>query len=261
MMKGFVQGVDRQQATLLPEYLDDWVDESNPVRAVDVFVDALELRDLGFGGVDPAATGRPGYHPSAMLKLYIFGYLNQVQSSRRLEREAGRNLEVMWLTGRLVPDHKTIADFRDTTNHLIVAHEVTNVGTDKSHFANMANQAKAALEAENLEAFADRGYFKGEEMLCKQVRQGDDHLRSALRANAPSAGSPQMGFDHTSYGIIRRRSWISSRMGIQEAGRLFRHSARVADRLRAFLSLRGGDLFKGKSKLASSARKQRSSSY
>ena len=111
-MKGFVQRVDRQQATLLPEYLDDWVDESNPVRAVDVFVDALELRDLGFDGVDPAATGRPGYHPSAMLKLYIFGYLNRVQLSRRLEREAGRNLEVMWPTGRLVPDHKTIADFR-----------------------------------------------------------------------------------------------------------------------------------------------------
>jgi len=111
-MKGFVQGADRQQVTLLPECLDDWVDESNPVRAVDVFVDALELRDLGFDGVDPAATGRPAYHPSPMLKLYIYGYLNRVQSSRRLEREAGRNLEVMWLTGRLAPDHKTIADFR-----------------------------------------------------------------------------------------------------------------------------------------------------
>jgi transposase len=112
MMKGFVQGADRQQTTLLPECLDDWVDESNPVRAVDVFVDALELRELGFDGVTPAATGRPGYHPSPLLKLYIYGYLNRVQSSRRLEREAGRNLEVMWLTGRLVPDHKTIADFR-----------------------------------------------------------------------------------------------------------------------------------------------------
>src|SRR6202171_2975266 len=98
MMKGFVQGADRQQTTLLPECLDDWVGESNPVRAVDVFVDALELRDLGFDGVDPAATGRPAYHPSPMLKLYIYGYLNRVQSSRRLEREAGRNLEVMWLT-------------------------------------------------------------------------------------------------------------------------------------------------------------------
>src|SRR5260370_12195493 len=95
MMKGFVQGADRQQTTLLPECLDDWVDESNPVRAVDVFVDALELRELGLEGVTPAATGRPGYHPSPLLKLYIYGYLNRVQSSRRLEREAGRNLEAM----------------------------------------------------------------------------------------------------------------------------------------------------------------------
>src|SRR5512132_1796237 len=112
VMQGVVQGADRQQTTLLPECLDDWVDEGNSIRAVDVFVDALELRDLGFDGVDPAATGRPAYHPSPMLKLYIYGYLNRVQSSRRLEREAGRNLEVMWLTGRLAPDHKTIADFR-----------------------------------------------------------------------------------------------------------------------------------------------------
>jgi len=320
MMKGFVQGADRQQTTLLPECLDDWVGESNPVRAVDVFVDALELRDLGFDGVDPAATGRPAYHPSPMLKLYIYGYLNRVQSSRRLEREAGRNLEVMWLTGRLAPDHKTIADFRkdngsaikkvcsrfvelcrkmgllakasvaidgskfkavnsrdnnftqgkiqrrrkqieesvarymsqldtadrrtaagdepsetvlltktrlkeklakleeevkrlaaiekallaspdkqisltdpdcrsmatsgrgsgmvaynvqsavDTTNHLIVAHEVTNVGTDRSQLATMAQAAKAALCSDNLDVVADRGYFKGEEILaCEQA--------------------------------------------------------------------------------------------
>src|SRR5882757_3140422 len=90
-MQGFVRGADRHQTTLLPECLDDWVDEGNSIRAVDVFVDALELRDLGFDGVDPAATGRPAYHPSPMLKLYIYGYLNRVQSSRRLEREAGRN--------------------------------------------------------------------------------------------------------------------------------------------------------------------------
>src|SRR6202051_1395436 len=319
-MKCFVTRADRQQATLLPECLDDWVDESNPVRAVDVFVDALELGDLGFDGVDPAATGRPGYHPSPMLKLYIYGYLNRVQSSRRLEREAGRNLEVMWLTGRLVPDHKTIADVRkdngpaikkvcarfialfrkmgllakasvaidgskfkavnsrdnnftqgkiqrrqkqseesvarymsqldtadrqtaagedpsetvlltktrlkeklakleeevkrlaaiekallaspdkqisltdpdcrsmatsgrgsgmvaynvqsevDTTNHLIVAHEVTNVGTDRSQLATIAQAAEAALRSDNLDVVADRGYFKGEEILaCEQA--------------------------------------------------------------------------------------------
>jgi transposase len=111
-MKRFVAGADRGQWTLLPECLDDFIAESNPVRVVDAFVAALDLAELGFDGVEPAATGRPAYHPSTLLKLYIYGYLNRVQSSRRLEREAGRNLEVMWLLGRLVPDHKTIADFR-----------------------------------------------------------------------------------------------------------------------------------------------------
>jgi transposase len=111
-MKRFVLGVDRVQSTLLPGCLDDFIDESNPVRAIDAFVDALDLAKLGFDGVSPAATGRPSYHPSVLLKLYIYGYLNRVQSSRRLEREAGRNVEAMWLLGRLVPDHKTIADFR-----------------------------------------------------------------------------------------------------------------------------------------------------
>ena len=111
-MKRFVEGADRVQSTLLPECLDDWIDEENPVRAVDAFVDALDLKELGFDGVEPAATGRPAFHPSVLLKLYIYGYLNRVQSSRRLEREAGRNLEVLWLLGRLIPDHKTIADFR-----------------------------------------------------------------------------------------------------------------------------------------------------
>jgi transposase len=111
-MKRFVEGQDRRQGVLLPEFLDDWVSEENPVRAVDVFVDGLDLAGLGFEGVAPAATGRPGYHPGLLLKLYVYGYLNQVASSRRLEREAGRNVELMWLTGRLAPDFKTIADFR-----------------------------------------------------------------------------------------------------------------------------------------------------
>ncbi len=111
-MKRFVVGADRGQSTLLPECLDDWIDESNPVRVIDAFADALNLGELGFEGVEPAATGRPAYHPSVLLKLYIYGYLNRVQSSRRLEREAGRNLEVMWLLGRLIPDDKVIADFR-----------------------------------------------------------------------------------------------------------------------------------------------------
>ena len=111
-MRRFVEGIDRGQTTLFPECLEDWIGEDNPVRVVDAFVEELDLAELGFDGVDPEATGRPSYHPSVLLKLYIYGYLNRVQSSRRLEHEAGRNVEVMWLTGRLVPDHKTIADFR-----------------------------------------------------------------------------------------------------------------------------------------------------
>jgi transposase len=309
-MKRFVEGVDRGQSTLFPECLEDWVVEDNPVRVIDVFVDELDLADLGFSRVDPEAAGRPSYHPSVLLKLYIDGYLNRVQSSRRLEREAGRNVEVMWLTRRLVPDHKTIADFRkdngkairevcarfvdlcrqigllatarvaidgskfkavnnrdrnftrakverrraqleesvarylsqldtadrheptealamktehlkeklatlkeemaklsaieaqmlaapdqqvsltdpdsrsmatsgrgsgvvgynvqvavDTKHHLIVVHDVINVGNDRAQLANMAKQAKAVLQAAELTAVADRGYFNSPEIL------------------------------------------------------------------------------------------------
>src|SRR5499427_5585684 len=309
-MKRFVEGTDRGQSTLFPECLEDWIHEDNPVRVIDVFVDELNLGELGFEGVDPEATGRPSYHPSVLLKLYIYGYLNRVQSSRRLEHEAGRNVEVMWLTRRLAPDHKTIADFRkdsgrairevcarfvalcrsmgllteasvaidgskfkavnnrdknftrtkmelrmaqieasvarylqqldtadrqepsdtlkakvdllkekiaklkeqmqrlrvieaqmlatpdqqisltdpdarsmatsgrgsgvvgynvqvavDTEHHLIVTHEVTNVGTDRSQLSSVAKEAKATLGADTLDAVADRGYFSGEEIL------------------------------------------------------------------------------------------------
>jgi transposase len=308
-MRRFVEGVDRDQSTLFPECLEDWVCEDNPVRAVDVFVDGLDLTEHGFSGIVPEATGRPSYHPSVLLKLYIYGYLYRVQSSRRLEREAGRNVEAMWLTGRLAPDHKTIADFRkdngpairkvctrfvalcrelgllmttsvaidgskfkavntrdknftrakmerrlaqiedsvarylsqldtadlqepsdalaakvvhlkeklaklaskqerlkalekemlaspdqqisltdpdsrsmatsgrgsglvgynvqiavDTHHHLIVTHEVTNTGSDRSQLANMASRAKEVLEADHLDVVADRGYYNGTEI-------------------------------------------------------------------------------------------------
>ncbi len=310
-MKRFIEGVDRTQSTLFPDRLEDWIGEDNAVRVVDVFVDELDLGGLGFGRIAPRATGRPSYHPSVLLKLYIYGYLNRVQSSRRLEREAGRNVEVMWLTGRLVPDHKTIADFRkdnrpairkvcarfvalcrqlelfaeacvaidgskfkavnsrdknftrakmkrrmaqieesvdrylaqldsadrqepslgrttktdrladkiatlkeemrrleelearmlatpdrqisltdpdarsmatsgrgsgmvgynvqaavDTKHHLIVAHEVTNVGNDRAQLSAMAKQTKAALKTDRLDVVADRGYFNSPEILA-----------------------------------------------------------------------------------------------
>src|SRR5215210_6731532 len=108
----YIDGQERTQSTLFPERLDDWIHEDNPVRAVDVFVEELDLKRLGFERAQPAETGRPAYHPATLLKIYIYGYLNRIQSSRRLEREAGRNVELIWLTGRLLPDFKTIADFR-----------------------------------------------------------------------------------------------------------------------------------------------------
>jgi transposase len=110
--KRFIEGEDRHQVTLLPECLDDFVYEDNPIRLIDAFVDALDLADFGFERTEPAATGRPSYHPAVLLKIYIYGYFNRVPSSRRLERECQRNVELMWLTGRLAPDFKTIADFR-----------------------------------------------------------------------------------------------------------------------------------------------------
>src|SRR6202163_3463341 len=118
-MKRFIEGEDRTQVTLLPACLDDYVEVENPVRVVEVFVDGLDLDALGFVGVDPAATGRPAYHPAVLLKLYIYGYLNRIQSSRRLERETQRNVELMWLTGRLSPDFKTIANFRKDNGNAI----------------------------------------------------------------------------------------------------------------------------------------------
>lgn len=111
-MHRFIDGEDRMQPALLPHCLEDYVDEENPVRVIEVFIDELDLASLGFSGMTPAATGRPAYHPSTLLKIYLYGYLNRIQSSRRLEREAQRNVELMWLTGRLAPDFKTIADFR-----------------------------------------------------------------------------------------------------------------------------------------------------
>jgi len=297
-MARFIEGADRRQAVLLPESLDDYVDADNPVRVVDAYVDALDPTGLGFDGVAPEATGRPGYHPATLLKIYLYGYLNQVQSSRRLERECGRNLELIWLTGRLAPDFKTIADFRrdngpairkvccrfvalcrdlhlldgnavaidgskfkavnhreknftkdrlakriaavestmeryleeldradreqegetqisltdpdaramtsqshsaytvgynvqsavDTEHHLIVAHEVTNVGIDKGHLGSMAGKAREALGAETIEALADRGYFKSEDIAACEAVGIEVYVPRPLTSNARAEG-------------------------------------------------------------------------
>src|SRR5499425_1540316 len=153
-MRRFVEGVDRGQRTLFPECLEDWIDEGNPVRAIDTFVEKLDLSGLGFDGVAPEATGRPSYHPSGLLKLYIYGYLNRVQSSRRLEREASRNVEVMWLTGRLVPDHKTIADFRKDNGRAI--RKVCSRFVDLCREIGLLTMASVAIDGSKFKAVNNR---------------------------------------------------------------------------------------------------------
>src|SRR5512132_2963529 len=153
-MKRFVEGIDRGQSTLFPECLEDWICADNPVRVIDAFVEELDLAELKFCGVDPEATGRPSYHPSVLLKLYIYGYLNRIQSSRRLERESGRNVEVMWLTGRLVPDHKTIADFRKDNGHAI--RQVCTRFIDLCREMGLLTTASVAIDGSKFKAVNNR---------------------------------------------------------------------------------------------------------
>ena len=153
-MRRFVEEMDRSQSTLFPECLEDWIAEDNPVRVVDVFVDELDLGELGFGGVDPEITGRPSYHPSVLLKLYIYGYLNWVQSSRRLEREALRNVEVMWLMGRLAPDHKTIADFRKDNGRAI--RQVCARFVELCRTMGLLTEANVAIDGSKFKAVNNR---------------------------------------------------------------------------------------------------------
>lgn len=178
-MSRFVEGEDRKQQALLPSSLEDYVDADNPARVVDVFVDELDLDELGFELI-PAATGRPAYHPATLLKLYIYGYLNRVQSSRRLEREALRNVELMWLTGRLAPDHKTIANFRKDNGLAIQA--------ACAHFVvlcreiGLFTQAVAAVDGSKFKAVNTRDKNFTPTKLKKRIEQVAEHIAGYLQA-------------------------------------------------------------------------------
>ncbi|HHK4245077.1 TPA: transposase [Pseudomonas aeruginosa] len=199
-MKRFIQGVHRGQSTLLPESLDDYVADTNPVRVVDVFVDELDLGQLGFDGVVPAETGRPAYHPADLLKIYIYGYLNRIQSSRRLEREVQLNETPDKQISLTDPDARSmktrgsgmvgynVQAAVDAKHHLIVTHEVTNDGVDRDQLSSMAKQARAAMGVEELSAVADRGYFKGEEILACQEAGITVFVPKTLTSGATAAG-------------------------------------------------------------------------
>jgi transposase len=177
-MGRYIEGQDRTQSVLFPERLDDWIDEDNPVRAVDVFVDQLDLVRLGFERAQPAQTGRPADHPSTLLKLYIYGYLNRIQSSRRLEREAQRNVELIWLTGRLMPDFKTIADFRRDNG--------TAIRTACREFVvlcrrlGLFEEATVAIDGSKFKAVNNRDKNFTERKLKARLQQLDDSVQRYL---------------------------------------------------------------------------------
>jgi transposase len=179
-MKRFVEGEDRRQATLLPDSLEDYVTEDNPVRVIEVFIDELDLGALGFAGVVPEATGRPAYHPATLLKIYLYGYLNRIQSSRRLERETQRNIELMWLTGRLMPDFKTIADFRRDNGPAIRAACAQFVVLCRQF--NLFTRAVVAIDGSKFKAVNNRDKNFTVTKVAKRVEQVEASIARYLAA-------------------------------------------------------------------------------
>ncbi len=197
-MKRFIEGEDRSQSTLFPEYLDDYIAEDNPVRVIDVFVDELDLSGLGFEGIQPEATGRPAYHPASLLKIYIYGYLNRIQSSRRLERETQRNVELIWLTGRLTPDFKTIADFRKDNGKAIrgVCREFIVMCRDLKLFS----EAIVAIDGSKFKAVNNRDKNFTDRKLKARMQQLDESIARYLteldRADREPALETEARFEH-----------------------------------------------------------------
>jgi transposase len=177
-MKRFVEGLDRGQSTLFPASLDDYVTEDNPVRAVDVFIDGLDLNKLGFVGVQPLDTGRPSYHPGTMLKLYIYGYINRIPSSRRLERECQRNIEMIWLTGQLAPDFKTIADFRKDNGKAI--REVCREFVALCRKLELFNEASVAIDGSKFKAVNARDKNFTEAKMKRRFERIDESIARYL---------------------------------------------------------------------------------
>src|SRR5271170_7191841 len=179
-MKRFVEGECRDQSVLFPERLDEWIAEDNPVRAVDAFVDELDFSALGFERAEPADTGRPAYHRGTLLKIYIYGYLNRVQSSRRLERECQRNVELMWLTGRLAPDFKTIADFRRDNG--VGIRNVCRRFVMLCRELKLFSQALVAIDGSKFKAVntRDRNFTEGK--VDKRQKQIEESIQRYLNA-------------------------------------------------------------------------------
>jgi len=197
-MGRYIDGADRTQSVLFPERLDDWVEQDNPVRVVDAFVDALDLSGLGFDRAEAAETGRPGYRPGTLLKIYVYGYLNRIQSSRRLEREAQRNVELIWLTGRLAPDFKTIADFRRDNGAAIrrVCCEFVLLCREM----NLLEEATVAVDGSKFKAVNNRDKNFTTHKLRARMQQLDESIAHYLaeldRADRQPTLTPKVRVEH-----------------------------------------------------------------
>ena len=191
-MKRFIEGENRSQSTLFPERLDDYIAEDNAVRVVDAFVDKLDLKQLGFDRAEPSDTGRPGYQPATMLKIYVYGYLNRIQSSRRLERESYRNVELIWLTGRLMPSFKTIADFSKDNKQAIRRVCVEFVGVCRE--LELFSATLVAIDGSKFKAVNSRDKnFTQQEREAQAAKDAGEHrpLPGEARCGGPGrAGDP-----------------------------------------------------------------------
>ena len=183
MMGRFVEGADRSQLTLLPECLEDWVSDDNAVHVIDGFVEALDLHGMGFERAIAKETGRPSYHPAVLLKLYIYGYLNRVQSSRRLEREACRNVEMMWLIGRLAPDHKTIADFRKDNGAAI--RQVCAKFVALCRQMGLLQTPSVAIDGSKFKAVNNRDRNFTKNKMARRMAQIEDSVARYLQQRGP----------------------------------------------------------------------------
>jgi len=217
-MGRYIEGQERTQSVLFPERLDDWIDEDNPVRAVDVFVDQLDLVRLGFERAQPAETGRPGYHPATLLKVYVYGYLNRIQSSRRLEREAQRNVELIWLTGRLMPDFKTIADFRRDNGPAIrtACREFVLLCRTLGLFED----ATVAIDGSKFKAVNNRDKNFTEHKLKARLQQLDDSVQRYLieldRADRDPSLVPEARVQHLKEKLATVKAQVSKLQHIGE---------------------------------------------
>jgi len=206
-MSHHIKGRSRSQATLFPEVLDDFVSANNPVRVIDVFVDELDLNELGFLGVVPKDTGRPNYHPAMLLKLYLYGYLNHIQSTRRLEREANRNIELMWLTERLAPDFKTIADFRKNNSKGIKQSCRTFIGLCRR--LNMFSDAVVAIDGSKFKASNNKSNNYTPKNVQTQITRVEKHISRYL-AELDKRDNKEKETDNTP--IEEKLTWLKARL-------------------------------------------------